>query len=185
MADYAGIIGEWANCEELLGIQKNSPGSPVSAPGKIVILMRVGTRLFRIDNFGIEGAAGLEEFEGGGGAGDELAVEAGIAAGVAGSGADLFNEEDEGVLIAIGADFDDFLGVSGSFAFVPNFRAGAGPVDCLAELEGEPEGFGVHEGKHEGLAGGGIEGDGGDQAVGIELRGEIGGFLDLRLVMAG
>ena len=63
----------------------------------------------------------LSEGEGGGGAGDDFGVEAGVPAGVAGSGADLLDEEDDGVLITVGADFDDFLDVAGGFPFVPNF----------------------------------------------------------------
>src|SRR5688500_5948056 len=55
---------------------------------------------------------------------DDIAVKAGSAGGVAGSGTDLFDIDDERVLITIGADFDDFLDVAGSFALVPEFFAG-------------------------------------------------------------
>lgn len=67
----------------------------------------------------------MDEFQGGGCAGDYFSVEARIPAGVAGSGADLFYYKNDGVLITIGADFYDFLDVAGGFPFVPDFGAGA------------------------------------------------------------
>jgi hypothetical protein len=140
--------------------------------------------LLFVNGLRIEGEIGLDEFQRGRGAGDDFSVKTGIATGMAGSGADLINHEDQGILIAVGANFNDLLGVSGSFAFVPDFRAGAGPVNSFTTFQSEFEGFLVHVGEHEGFLGGGIDGHGGDEAIGIEFRCEIGGFLDLGFVFA-
>ena len=104
----------------------------------------------------------------------DAAEEAGAVAGVAGSGAFLIDAEDESVLVAIGEDFDDFLDVAAFFAFVPEPLAAAAEVDGFAEGEGEAEGFLVHEGDHEDGAGDGVDGDGGDEAIGVEFRSEGG-----------
>ena len=104
----------------------------------------------------------------------DAAEEAGAVAGVAGTGAFLIDAEDERVLVAIGEDFDDFLDVAAFFAFVPEPLAAAAEVDGFAEGEGEAEGFLVHEGDHEDGAGDGVDGDGGDEAIGVEFRGEGG-----------
>ena len=122
-------------------------------------------------------AALVLEFEGGGGAGDDFAVEAGAAVGVAGAGAFLVNVEDDRVLVAVGADFADGLGVSGGGAFVPDFLAAPRVVNGLADFEGHAEGFGIHPGEHEGFLGLSIDGHGGEEAVGVELRDEGGGFV--------
>ncbi len=42
----------------------------------------------------------------------DRAVEAGFAAGVAGTGSFLSDDQDEGILIAVGSDFVDCLSVS-------------------------------------------------------------------------
>lgn len=71
-------------------------------------------RLFLVDFVGVEGFFVIDEVEVDWGLEGEAdgAVEAGAAAGVAGSGALLGDVEDEGVLIAVGADFVDDLGVA-------------------------------------------------------------------------
>ena len=106
-----------------------------------------------------------------------MAVEAGAAVGVAGTGSFLIDVENEGVLVAVGADFTDGLGVAGGGALVPEFLATAGVVNGLAEFEGAAEGFLVHPGEHEGFLGGGVDGDGGEEAVGVEFGAEDGGFV--------
>jgi len=104
---------------------------------------------------------------------------------VAGSGAFLIDAEDERVLVAIGEDFDDFLDVAAFFAFVPEPLAAAAEVDGFAEGEGEAEGFLVHEGDHEDGAGDGVDGDGGDEAIGVEFRCEGGAGFDGGFGVAG
>ena len=104
---------------------------------------------------------------------------------MAGSGAFLIDAEDERVLVAIGEDFDDFLDVAAFFAFVPEPLAAAAEVDGFAEGEGEAEGFLVHEGDHEDGAGDGVDGDGGDEAIGVEFRCEGGAGFDGGFGVAG
>lgn len=77
--------------------------------------------LFLVNLGGVEGEVGLDELESGGGARGDGAVETGVTTGVAGTGADLVDEKDEGVLVAVGADFDDFLCMAGGFSLMPEF----------------------------------------------------------------
>jgi len=140
--------------------------------------------LFFVNGEGVKCEVSAGKFEGCGGTGDDFAIEAGVSAGVAGACADLAHNEDERVLIAIGADFDNFLDVARSFAFVPDFGAGAGPINGLTEFEGEFKRFGVHVGEHERFSGVGIHGHGGDKAVAVEFRCEVRGFLDLFFIDA-
>ena len=94
-------------------------------------------------------------------------VEAGAAAGVAGD-ADLVDEEEDGVGVAIVAQVDEALRLAGSFAFAPEAAARAAIVAGLAGGEGFGQGFGVHPGEHEDFAGIVLLGDGGDEAGGGE-----------------
>ena len=55
---------------------------------------------------------------------------------------------------------------------MPKLLSGSGEIDGLTDFEGAGEGFGVHVGKHEDLAGFVVLGDGGDEAVFVELGGE-------------
>lgn len=96
---------------------------------------------------------------------------------MAGAGAFLVDVEDEGVLVAVGADFADGLGVAGGGAFVPNFLAAAGEIDGFADFEGLAEGFLIHPGQHEGFLGFGIDGDSGEEAVGVEFWAEGEGLV--------
>ncbi len=83
----------------------------------------------------------------------------------------LPNVNDDGVLIAVDGDVDDFLCVAGLFALDPEFltepRSNRWPLACD---QGLVECGGIHEGDHEDFVGVGIDRDGGDQAVGIELE---------------
>ena len=103
---------------------------------------------------------------------------------MAGTSTDLIYQQNQGVLVTIRADFDDFLGVPRGFTFVPDLRARAGPVDRLAVFKGQFEGFRVHVSQHKRFSGGRIDGHGGDETVFIEFRGKIRGFLDLGFVSA-
>lgn len=122
---------------------------------------------------------GIDEVERIGGG--DFAVEAAVTSCVASTCADLIDVEDEGILVAVGADFANFLDVSGGGAFVPDFLAGAGPVDGFAFFESELEGSGVHVGEHERLARFGVDGESGDEAVLIEFGGEGEFFFDFLL----
>ena len=96
---------------------------------------------------------------------------------MAGAGTFLVHIEDEGVLVAVGADFADGLGVAGGGSFVPNFLAAAGEIDGFADFEGLAEGFLIHPGQHEGFLGFGIDGDSGEEAVGVEFWAEGEGLV--------
>ena len=98
---------------------------------------------------------------------------------MAGAGTGLVDHQDEGVLIAVGADFDDLLGVTRGRALVPKFLARARPVDCFAQLEGAAQRLGVHVGEHERLTGGGIHCECGDESISIEFWRKTGAFLDI------
>lgn len=100
------------------------------------------------------------------------AVETRIGASVAGSAAELFDAENEGILVAIGEDLVDDLVLAGGCAFVPEFLARPGVVDRLSEFEGFCKGFGGHVGEHEDLTGFVILRDSGDKPVLIEFWGE-------------
>lgn len=89
-------------------------------------------------------------------------------------GALLADAQDDGILIAVDVDAHDFLHVSRFLAFDPELLARARPISCLAGGQGFFESCGVHEGDHEHASGIGIDGDGGDQAVLIELEVEGG-----------
>src|SRR5690606_27564195 len=100
---------------------------------------------FPVNGGGIEGFIGLieGEFRAVFGQGNDVPVETGAAAGVTGSGPDLLDVDDQRVLIAIGADFDDFLDVAGGFSLVPQFLTRTGVVNGLADFESEAERFRV------------------------------------------
>jgi hypothetical protein len=60
--------------------------------------------------------------------------------------------------------------------------ARARPVDGAAGVDGELQGVGVHPGEHEHIiARIRILRDGGDEAVGVELRAQLDGFVLLRI----
>ncbi len=95
-------------------------------------------------------------------------------------GAGLADFHEHGVLVAIDADLDDVLLVAGGVALAPEALARARPVDGAAGVDGELQRLGVHPGEHEDVARVGVLRDGGDEAVGVELRAQ----LD-RLVLRG
>ncbi len=69
-------------------------------------------------------------------------------------GASRVNQDEQGVAVAVNADFLDVLDVAGGGAFVPDFLAAAAPEVGFAGFLGEAQGFGVHPGDHEDFAGG-------------------------------
>jgi hypothetical protein len=108
----------------------------------------------------------------------DAAVEAGAALGVTAAAATLVHAQDEGVLVAVGRDLDDFLELAAGGALVPELLAAAAVVHRLAELQGLAQGFGIHVGEHERRTGVGIHRHGRDEAVLVELRGEGQTLLD-------
>ena len=74
---------------------------------------------------------------------------------------------------------DDRLHEAAGGPLVPQLPAAAAPVVGLARLDGPREGLAVHHPHHQHLAGGVVGGHAGDEAVGVELRCELGTFLDL------
>lgn len=81
----------------------------------------------------------------------------------------LFNFQDKGVLVAVGADGLDFLELTGSGAFVPKGLATTGVVDRLLLLQSLEQGLMVHVSQHEWFFGVGINRHGRDEPVGVEL----------------
>ena len=112
-------------------------------------------------------------------AGMDAAVKARIPSGMAGPAAGLFDVEDDGVLVAIGAHFDDSLDLPGGGSLVPDFLARTRPVNGLAFFEGEAQGFAIHPSEHQWFAGMNIDRHGSEQAVFIKLRGKFESVFDL------
>ncbi len=147
--------------------------------------MSVG--LFFIDVVWVEREVGFGESKGCGvGSLTEVhsAVKTSAATGVAGAGTQLIDVEDDGVLIAVGPDFVDFLHVSGSGSFVPDFLSTAGVINRLAKLKGHFQRLGVHVSKHERFFGRRIHGQSGDESVGVEFWGKDGVFFKRFFVRA-
>ena len=92
-------------------------------------------------------------------------------------GAGLADFQEDGVLVAVDADLDDVLLVAGRVALAPEAFARARPVDGAAGVDGELKRFGIHPGEHEDFAGVGILRDGGDEAVSVEFRAQLDGFV--------
>jgi hypothetical protein len=126
----------------------------------------------------------LQKLQCRGASGVDGAVEAGIATSVASAAAGLFDIEDDGVLVAVGAHFDDFLDLAGSGSFVPDFLARARPVDGFAFFEGEAQRFPIHPGQHQRFACVSIDGYCSEQAVFIEFGCEFKTVFDLFFVDA-
>ena len=127
----------------------------------------MGLGFVAIDLFGVEELFGDDP---GRAVGIELAEEAGAVTLVTG-GAFLVDLDENGVGIAIIEELAHFLGVSGGFAFHPHLVTGTAEEPGLAGGEGLGEGFLIHVGNHEYVAGGGILHDGGEQAMGVEFKG--------------
>lgn len=98
---------------------------------------------------------------------------------MAGPAASLFNVENDRILIAVGAHFDDFLDLAGGGSFVPDFLPRARPIHGLAFFEREAQGFAIHPREHQGFAGMGIDRHGGEQAVFIKLGRKFETVFDL------
>ncbi len=92
----------------------------------------------------------------------------GLVAGVAGA-ADLFHFKQKRVHVAIGMEFDHFLGVTAGFALEPEFLARAAPVVHEPGVQGGLKRGRIHPGHHEDATGGCVLDDRRNEAV----RGEF------------
>ena len=141
--------------------------------------------LVSVDRLRVEGALVIDKVECAGVARNDLAVETRATSGVAGARALLDDVHQQDVLVTIGADLLHDLGVTRSGALVPDFLPTARIVDCLSDAQSLLERLLVHPGQHQGLRGGGVQGQGWNEAVRIKLGTEGTGLIDGRLLFAG
>jgi len=131
------------------------------------------TGLFFIDSLGVVDLLGYEfEFSV-----CDLAIEAGLIADVALALVDG-DFEDDTVLVAINQYLFDHLEMAAFFAFFPEFLTRAAEINGPARIYSEIEGFFIHVGDHEYLAGLAVLGDGGNEAIAVEFWGEICTFFN-------
>ena len=99
----------------------------------------------------------------------KLAKEAAFCAGVAGwpSGVHL---QQQGVAVAVHADFGDALNVARGAALVPKFLTAAAPKVGFARLPRQRQRLGVHPGDHEDFAGGVVLENGRNQPLLIKFQ---------------
>src|SRR6266508_5307618 len=95
---------------------------------------------------------------------------AAFASGVARDASQLLDDHENGVVVAIEADFLDLLDVSGLLALAPQPVSRARPVMHLARLGGEVEGFAVHPGERQHLAAVAVLRDRRHEAVGLPFH---------------
>lgn len=88
-----------------------------------------------------------------------------------------FDRQKQGILIAIGPDFRDFLNLARRVALAPEHLAQARPIMRLAGLKGEPQGFRVHISEHEDFPVARVLRYAGDQPIAIEARCERDSFF--------
>jgi len=112
----------------------------------------------------------------------DRAIETGTASGVAGSGTLLGHVKNQGILIAVGSDFVDLLGVARSGSFVPNFLPGSGIINGFTLLDRHLQGVGIHVGEHEGFPGFVVNRHRGNEAVGIKFGAEGKGLIEILFV---
>ena len=84
---------------------------------------------------------------------------------MADAGAERFDSDQHGVLIAIGGDLLDDQTVAGGFTLQPELVARAAEEGGEAGFDGLPKCLFVHEADHQHAAGGVVLNDGGDEAV--------------------
>ena len=88
-------------------------------------------------------------------------------------------------MIAGGTNFENLLGVSGSFPFVPDLLLATRMVDGPAYLKRLFQGLLVPPGRDEGLHGLGVNRHGGNKAFGIELWAKLVSFVDWGAILCG
>src|SRR5208337_82194 len=79
----------------------------------------------------------------------DSSVKAGAVSGMAGSPAELFHLQKEGIVVTIQVGLLDDLQVAGGLALEPELFAGTGPEAGLPCLLGLGPAFGVHVGNHQ------------------------------------
>lgn len=114
-----------------------------------------------------------------------ISVKAGSISGMAASRAVLADFEDERILVAVGQDLLDDLGVARGRALVPELPAAAGKIDRLTDFKGLAERFLVHVGDHEDLVRVRILRDRDDETILVELRGKGETVFDRFAIIAG
>jgi len=87
--------------------------------------------------------------------------------------AGLANFHQHRVLVAINLNIDNSLRVSGRFAFDPQALPRSAPIGRPAGFHRRLQGLSIHPGQHQNLVGFHILGDGGDQAVRIEVWSQL------------
>jgi DNA polymerase III subunit delta' len=143
--------------------------------------------MFSINGFRIESAVGAIEGQFRAAVvaeANDIAVKTRAAAGVTSSCADLFDVNNQGVLIAIRANFDDFLDMAGGFSFVPKFLTGTRPIDGFADFQSAAQRFLIHVSEHQRLFGDRIDRHRRNQSVGVEFWGKFRSFLNFRFSAA-
>lgn len=97
---------------------------------------------------------------------------------MAAAAAELFDLEDDGVLVAVETDILHNLVFAGGLALVPDFLATAAVINGFAEGDGHLQALSVHVGEHEGLVRFVIERHRGDQAMLVKAGSEGKALLD-------
>ena len=87
--------------------------------------------------------------------------------------------DQNGILIAINAHFDNALHLARCITLAPQALARAGPIMRNAGFKRETERLGIHISDHENFMALGIAGDADDQPIAIKLWRETGAFFDL------
>ncbi len=111
----------------------------------------------------------------------DSAVEAGLVAGMA-LACVHFHLQNKAILVAIDEYLPDFLEMARLLTFFPEFFSRTGIIHGVARRNGLFERFSIHISNHQYLAGRSVLGDGGDEAVRIELRGKVEAFFNLFFV---
>jgi hypothetical protein len=123
-----------------------------------------GDGLFFVNRFGVKRFF-LNKIEGVNVA--DGTIKASVKADVASWAMGLATQQDH-ILIAIDAGFDDFLNVAGFFAFDPDFLAAARVKGGLPGRQRLVQSLAVHPPHHQHLTGLNILDNGGDQPLGVE-----------------
>ena len=84
-------------------------------------------------------------------------------------GAVLVHADHQGVVVAVGGDVDDVLGVAGCLALAPELLAGAAPEAGALLFDRDFQALPVHIGQRQHLAAGPVHDDGGDEPFLVKL----------------
>ena len=112
-------------------------------------------------------------------------VKAGVVPGVAGAGAALVHQHNQGILVTVNQDLLHFLHVAAGCALMPDFLAAAGVVNGFPQFHGHAQGFRIHIGQHQRFMGNMIHGEGRDQAILVKFGGEFHAFFHIHLAAVG